>query len=104
MSLVEAMANRLPVVATRVGGMTEIVEHGRTGLLVEAGNAEALAEALAIVLKYEQQRQYMGEAGYRRALERYSWRQVSDSLLGHYQRLCESGHCPRLEELSSAKL
>jgi glycosyltransferase involved in cell wall biosynthesis len=44
--LLEAMAAALPVVATRVGGVADVVENGTTGLLVQAGNAEALAKAL----------------------------------------------------------
>ena len=40
------MAAQVPVVAARVGGMTEVVEEGKTGLLFELGDAAALAEAL----------------------------------------------------------
>ena len=46
LSLVLAMGAALPVVATRVAGIPEVVEHGRTGLLVEAGDAQALGAAL----------------------------------------------------------
>ncbi|MDH4197477.1 MAG: glycosyltransferase family 4 protein [Candidatus Aminicenantes bacterium] len=49
-TLLEAGALRRPIVATGVGGVAEIVEHGRSGLLVEPSNPEALAEAVASLL------------------------------------------------------
>jgi glycosyltransferase involved in cell wall biosynthesis len=44
--LIEAMANGLPVVASRVGGIPEIIEHNKSGLLFEAGNYNQLAEKI----------------------------------------------------------
>src|SRR5439155_17641773 len=49
-ALLEAMAAGLPVVASAVGGILEIVEHGRTGLLVPPGDASALADRLMRVM------------------------------------------------------
>ena len=48
--LIEAMACQVPVVATRSGGMTEIVQDGKSGLIVERGDAESLAEALITLI------------------------------------------------------
>ncbi len=50
-AMLEAMAAGTPVIATRVGGTPELIEDGRTGLLVPSGDARALAEALATVLR-----------------------------------------------------
>lgn len=81
MSLTEAMMYGLPVVASRVGGMPEIVEHGVTGLLVEPADPEALAQALCEMLADRQRQRSMGAAGRSRALDRFSWRKSSDTLL-----------------------
>jgi glycosyltransferase involved in cell wall biosynthesis len=70
--LLEAMAAGLAVVASRVGGVPEIVADGVTGLLVRAGDAEDLARALAEVLARPEERRAMGEAGRTRARERFS--------------------------------
>lgn len=59
----EAMAAGKPVVASRVGGIPEIVEDGVTGLLVEPGDSQQLADALVRLLQDEQARRAMGERG-----------------------------------------
>jgi glycosyltransferase involved in cell wall biosynthesis len=61
--LMEAMAMRLPVVATRVMGVSELVEHGTHGLLVAPGRADLLAGAIADLADDLERRQLMGEAG-----------------------------------------
>jgi glycosyltransferase involved in cell wall biosynthesis len=61
--LMEAMAARLPVVATRIAGVPELVEHGISGLLVSPGDANALAEAIARLLGDAALRVQIGAAG-----------------------------------------
>jgi len=61
--ILEAMATGLPVVATRVGGIPEVVEEGRTGLLVPAGDVRAMASALDRLLSDENLRDSYGKAG-----------------------------------------
>lgn len=51
LALVEAMAAGIPVVATQSGGPSEIIEHGRSGLLVSSGDAEGLGKAILTLLK-----------------------------------------------------
>lgn len=58
----ECMASRTPLVATAVGGLPEVVEHGQTGLLVPPRDPEALAQALVALLRDPVRRRRMGEA------------------------------------------
>jgi glycosyltransferase involved in cell wall biosynthesis len=87
MSLVEAMMHSVPVVATRVGGMTEIVDHGRTGLLVEPANPKALAEAICAILGDKEKVRRLGNAGRERAVEKFSWEKSTDALLKHFEAI-----------------
>jgi glycosyltransferase involved in cell wall biosynthesis len=68
---IEALACGVPVVATRVGGVPEIVDHGATGLLVAPGRPEALADALEALLRDPDRRRTMGAEGRRVAAERF---------------------------------
>jgi glycosyltransferase involved in cell wall biosynthesis len=71
-AVIESMAAGLPVVATRVGGNSEAVEEGVTGLLVPPGEPVALARALCQVLSDPERARSFGEAGQRRAREQFS--------------------------------
>ena len=87
-SLIEAMACQMPVVATRVGGMVEIVEDAKTGLWVNPGDATALAEAIIGLLSDENLRKSMAKAGRQRVLELFSWDQIVENLLRQYKSIC----------------
>ena len=67
----EAMAAEKPVVATRVGGVPEVVVDGETGVLVEPGDPEALAAAIESLLEKPEWGRDMGERGRHRAAERF---------------------------------
>ncbi len=71
-AILEAMAAGLPVVATRVGGVPDVVEDGRSGILVESGDDAGLARALETLSADEALRRDMGRYGRERSL-RYSW-------------------------------
>ena len=58
----EAMARGLPVIASNVGGPSEIITHGKNGLLVEAGDECALAVAISQLIQDPDKRQRFGEA------------------------------------------
>lgn len=70
--LLEAMALGKAVVATRVGGIVDVVDDGITGLLVEAGSVEALAQALKKLLLDGELRRKMGQAGRAKISEKFS--------------------------------
>ena len=71
-SAIEAMAAGCPVVATRVGGVAEVVEHEVTGLLVQAGKSEQLAAALRRLIAQPDLCKQMGARGRERAKEEFS--------------------------------
>lgn len=70
--ILEAMAARLPVVATSVGGIPEVVVHGQTGYLVPPTDPQALAAALTRLLEDKRLRLEMGRAGHRRVRSHFS--------------------------------
>lgn len=74
----EAMACETPVVASAVGGILEVVEDGKTGLLVEPGRPDALAAAIRRLLDNPALAHDMGRAGRRRVEERFSWARVAE--------------------------
>jgi len=76
---VEAMAAGKPVVASRVGGLEEIVEDGVTGLLFEPGNVEDLAKKLSILMDDALLRRSLGGKGRQEAKERYDWERIITS-------------------------
>ena len=70
--LAEGMLNKLPVVATRVGGMKYIVEDQQTGFLVEPFQIEEIAEKLDYLYQHPDQRVQMGKNGYEKAVNNYT--------------------------------
>jgi glycosyltransferase involved in cell wall biosynthesis len=84
--VMEAMAAGVPVVASAVGGVPELVEHGRTGLLVEPGRVEPVVAALEDLLSDPERARRMGEEGRRVARERLSREAMTARLMELYER------------------
>ncbi len=76
LTLLEAMACELPVITTDVGGNREVVDPGRTGLLVPAGRPEILAETILGVLRDPERASQMGRAGRQRVEEAFDSRRM----------------------------
>lgn len=87
-SCAEAMACGKAVVASRIGGLAEIVEDGMSGLLVPPGDPEALAMATVKLLRDRQLRDQMAQAGRRRIEESFSSRVVVPQFVDFYRQVC----------------
>lgn len=85
-SLVEAMMRKIPVVATRIGGMSYTVDHEVTGLLVNPANPSELAAAICKVLENPALASSFGEEGHKKALDTFTWEKTADLLLSQLQR------------------
>jgi len=86
-ALLEAMAAGKPVVATKVGGIPEIVVHGETGILIPPRNPHALAIAIVDLLQDRLKAKDMGEAGRIRAGKRFSIYKMIEKTENLYQEL-----------------
>jgi colanic acid/amylovoran biosynthesis glycosyltransferase len=80
----EAMAHGRPVVATRVGGLLDLVVDGETGILVPPRDPAALRSALERLLGDPELRRRLGAAGRDRARTHFSWEKVTDAILAAY--------------------
>jgi glycosyltransferase involved in cell wall biosynthesis len=85
--LLEAMLAGLPVAATRVSAVPEIIVDGETGVLVEPGDAAALAAALEGLLADPERARALGEAGRQRAIGEFSVSRMADATLALYESL-----------------
>lgn len=85
LSVLEAMRAGLTVVATNVGGISEAVEHGKTGLLFPAGDVTALQGHLASLIKAPGLRLAMGQSGRERFLERFNLAQMVEKTTAVYR-------------------
>jgi spore coat protein SA len=82
--IVEAMAAGKAVVATRVGGIPNIVRHETTGLLVSSENASEAATAIARLLSDSQLAEKFGQAGRELVRERYQWHLIAAQVADVY--------------------
>ena len=81
----EAMACETPVVASGVGGILEVVEDGKTGVLVEPGRPDALAVAIRALLEDPERGRALGRAGRQRVEAHFSWASVASRTREVYQ-------------------
>jgi glycosyltransferase involved in cell wall biosynthesis len=79
-----------PVIAASVGGLPEVVAHGKSGLLVKPENSQGLADAILFLLTHPQQASQFGLEGRRRARELFSWETCVAEYDSLYQKLAQA--------------
>ena len=89
LAALEAMACGVPSIATNVGGVPELVEDGRNGLLFPVGEVEAMAEAAIALLEDDGRLRRMSEAGRRTAQDHFCSSRVIPLYEGYYDRVVE---------------
>jgi L-malate glycosyltransferase len=96
-SLLDAMACSKAIVATRAGGIPEIVEDGATGSLVPPRDPAAMAQEIVRLLRDEALRRRMGEAGYARVSARFSVERMVEETAAVYARVAGRRHAADIE-------
>jgi len=87
--LLEAMASGKPVVATNVGGIPHLVRNGKTGIIVNYGDPEGIADAIKKLLSNSELRRQMGENGVQLA-KKYDWEKIVSQLERLYEKVLTS--------------
>lgn len=86
MTIIEAMATGLPVIATRVGGNSEVVIHDTTGITIPPGDINGLVDAMRKYVDNPEMRKIHGQEGRKRVLEHFSVAQMTKKYLKEYGR------------------
>ena len=84
MTVLEAMASETPVIATRVGGIPEVVRNGRNGLLVPPADADALSESMERIASDSRLRRNLAEEG-RRSCAQFTWDEMARRTIEVYE-------------------
>ena len=87
LSVVEAMAAGLPVIAARGGAVAENIEEGLTGRLVPVNDPDALTEAILSLLEDQQSAENRAKAAKGAARDKFSWEKTADRMLELYQSI-----------------
>ena len=77
---IEALVHKIPVIASRIGALPDIVQHNKTGLLVAPDSVDELAAALVDLLSQPEKCRAFGELGHRLVKETYTWKAVGERI------------------------
>ncbi len=91
LTLVEAGFAKIPVIAPKIGGIPEVVQHTKTGLLVKPENPDAMANAIQSLYQNTDLRAQLGEAGHKNAVDKFSIEKYISSFESLYLRQLKIG-------------
>ena len=83
--MIEAMSYAKPVIASNIGGITDVVENGNNGILVPPGDVPALAEAIKKLALNPAFCQNMGQKAKKIVDERFNWDKITERILQLYE-------------------
>lgn len=86
-AMLEAMASKLPIIATAVGAIPEIIKDNRNGYLIAPGDYEGLAEKILILVKDKELRKWMGENNLRKIHQEYDMKNMNKKILKIYKNM-----------------
>ena len=92
LSALEALACEVPVIATRVGGLPEVVLDGESGYLIEVGDIQMLAERALEILTNETKQRTFGQCGRAHAVEQFNTERVIPQYVALYERVIDAAH------------
>jgi len=102
LALLEAWAARLPVVASRVGSLPDVIDSGTTGLLFDPDDTESLVQHLAALFANSIRARQIGEAGRAQVEARFTLDRMSEAYQDHYETLLAEGGPSRRRALAAA--
>jgi glycosyltransferase involved in cell wall biosynthesis len=89
-ALLTGLTTGKPVVATSVGGFSEMIQHNQTGVLIDYGNEEQIAKELVDLLQDSKRREQLGQAAQEMVETEYSWKAIAHKTLECYQSVVSS--------------
>jgi glycosyltransferase involved in cell wall biosynthesis len=87
---VEGSACERPIIASRVGGLPEVVLDGKTGIMIEPENVESLTLAMEYLIEHPDERNRMGKAGREFVLKHYDWQKNVTQMEYVYQSVLDA--------------
>jgi glycosyltransferase involved in cell wall biosynthesis len=93
MALLEAQAAQIPVVATRVGAIPDVVEDRVTGILIPPKDPQAIAEAIIMILSDKQLASEIAQKGFERVRDNFSSKKMGSKYHSIYKELIEGKGC-----------